>query len=181
MARINLNKTVSANSNGFIISYGDANKHQFMRYGITPAHVKKIQIEGTVKYQRVEEPQPIIFNPVQKELYSRVVHGFKAFTKEEIELMPERKRIAVKVNYTKAQRILSKWKQEIAFKKLDGFLLSLFPKSSIIKEMSEVYGQLEDIPREDQISFKDLKINQNQIANKLIEFGLLPQNFYQLI
>lgn len=177
MARFNQNKSVSANSNGIIVSYGDANKHQFMRYQ-TPSHVSKIQIEGTARYQHIEEPTK--FNPTQKDLFSKVVYGFKAFTKEEVEAMSERKRIDVKVRYTKARRILSKWKQDIAFSKLDKLLLFLFPKSSLIKEMSEVTGHLDDVPQEDQISFKDLQINQRQIADKLIEFGLLPQNFYSL-
>lgn len=178
MARFNKEKSVSANSQGIIISYGDANKHQFMRYE-TPSHIKKIQLEGTVKYQKVDEP--IKFNPTQKDLYSKVVYGFKAFTKEEIASMSERKRINVTVTYTKAQRLLSKWKQNLAFSKLDALLLFLFPNSPIIKEMSEVTGHLEDVPKEDYISFKDLGIHQGHIADKLIEFGLLPQNFYQLI
>ena len=177
MAKFNQEKSISANSNGIIISYGDAKKHQFMRYE-TPSHVNKIQTEGTVKYQKIEEP--IKFNPTQKDLFSKVVYGFKAFTKQEIEAMNERKRINVTVTYTKAQRILSKWKQQIAFGKLDKLLLSLFHNSLIIRQMSGITGQLDNIPKDEQVSFKDLGVNQNQIANKLIEFGLLPQNFYQL-
>lgn len=178
MARFNSEKTVSANSNGIVISYGDANKHQFMRYE-TPSHIKKIQLNGTVKYQAIEMNTP--FSPKQKDLYSKVVYGFKAYTKEEFESMTETTKLNVSIVYTKAQRIIRNWKQDVIFSNLDKFLLSLFPNSPIIKQMSETDGHLDVISKEDEIPFKDLGIKQDQIANKLIEFGLLPKNFYQLV
>lgn len=177
MARINTEKSISANSNGIVISYGDANKHQFMKYE-TPAHVKKIQLEGTVKYQKIEEN--VKLNPKQKDLYSKVVYGFKAYTKEEIATMSERKKINVSVTYTKAQRILRNWKQDITFSFIDKLLLAMFPKSPIVSQMCQIQGHLAEYDKEDEISFKDLGISQQQIVNKLIEFGLLPKNFYQL-
>jgi len=161
-----------------VISYGDAKKHQYMSYE-TPADVRKIQLEGIVKYQKIEEE--IKLTPTQKDLYSKVVYGFKAYTAEEIKNMSERKKINVTVTYTKAQRILRNWKQDIAFKKLDNFLMFLFPNSPIIKQMTGINGHLDKIEPKDEISFRDLGIKQMQIANKLIEAGLLPKNFYQLI
>ena len=178
MSKINLCKTVSCNSNGIVISYGDANKHQYMQYE-TPAYVKKIQLEGTVKYQKIEEQ--VKLNSKQKDLYSKVVYGFKAYTKEEIATMSERKKINVTVTYTKAQRILRNWKQDITFSFIDRLLVAMFPKSPIVSQMCQIQGHLEDYNKEDEISFKDLGINQQQIVNKLIEFALLPKNFYNLV
>lgn len=177
MTKINTEKSISANSNGIIVSYGDANKHQFLKYE-TPAHVKKIQLEGTVKYQKIEEP--VKLSPKQKDLYSKVVYGFKAYTKEEITTMSERAKINVTITYTKAQRILNNWKQDLTFSFIDKLLLKLFPKSPIVNQMCQTQGHLHDVVKEDEISFKDLGINQKQIVNKLIEFGLLPKNFYEL-
>ena len=177
MARINTEKSISCNSNGIVISYGDANKHQYMQYE-TPAYVKKIQLEGTVKYQKIEEQ--VKLNPKQKDLYSKVVYGFKTYTKEEIATMSERNKINITVTYTKAQRILRNWKQDLTFSFIDKLLLAIFPKSPIVSQMCQIQGHLEDYNKEDEISFKDLGINQQQIVNKLIEFGLLPKNFYQL-
>ena len=176
MSKNNQNKTISCNSNGIVISYGDANKHKYVGYN---SYVNKIQLEGTVKYQKIEEQTK--FSPKQKDLYSKVVYGFKAYTKEEIANMSERAKINVTVTYTKAQRILRNWKQDITFSNLDRFLLALFPNSPIIKAMCNTTGHIDDVPKEDEISFKDLGINQDAIANKLIEFGLLPKNFYELI
>lgn len=174
----NTEKTISANSNGIVISYGDAKKHQFMRYETTPSHIKQIQLYGTVKYQKIEEPLQL--TPKQKDLYSKVVYGFKAYTKEELSRMSENAKINISVVYTKAQRILRNWKQDITFSHLDNFLLSLFPNSPVIKQMCQVKGHLDDISKEDEILFKELGIKQEQIINKLMEFGLLPKNFYQL-
>jgi hypothetical protein len=178
MSRNNQNKTISCNSNGMVISYGDVNKHQFMRYE-TPSHIKNIQLNGTVKYQQIEKNTQ--FSPKQKDLYSKVVYGFKAYTPQEIAKMSEKTKKDVSVRYAKAQRILRNWKQDITFSNLDRFLLALFPKSPIIKQMVATTGHIDDVPKEDEISFKDLGIKQDQMANKLIEFGLLPQNFYQLV
>ena len=71
MSKTNVNKTISCNSNGMIISYGDANKHQFMRYE-TPSHIKKIQLNGTVKYQKIEEFK---LSPKQKDLYAKTIRS----------------------------------------------------------------------------------------------------------
>jgi hypothetical protein len=178
MAKFNTEKCISANSNGIVISYGDANKHQYMSYQ-TPAHVKKIQLEGTVKYQKIEEE--VKLSPKQKDLYSKVMYGFKAYTKEEIATMSERKKINVTVTYTKAQRMLRNWKQDLTFSFIDRLLLAMFPKSPVVKQMSQIDGHLDNIAKEDEISFKDLGISQQQIVNKLLEFGLLPKNFYDLV
>jgi len=174
----NLNKTISANSNGIVISYGDVKKHQFMRYE-TPSHVKNIQLYGTVKYQQMEKT--IRFTPKQNELFAKLIYGFKMFSREQINAMPEMTKIDIKVGYTKAQRILNRWKQDLTFSKLDELLVFLFPKSSIAKQMAETKGHLDEIEKEDEISFRHLGLSDNQVADKLIEYGLLPKNFYNLV
>jgi hypothetical protein len=176
----NQNKTISCNSNGIIISYGDANKHQFVNYGQQlPNYVRKIQLHSTVKYQNIEEKTKLNFK--QKDLYSKVVYGFKAYTKEELQQMPERARQNVIITYSKAQRLLRNWKQDLTYSFVDKLMLTLFPKSSIARQMSEVSGHLDDVSEKDEIPFIDLGINQDAIINKLIEFDLLPKNFYQLV
>jgi hypothetical protein len=178
MSKNNQSKTVSCNSNGIVISYGDANKHQFMKYE-TPAHVKKIQLEGTVKYQKIEEKFKM--NPKQKDVYAKTIHGFKAYTQQEISALSEQARLDVRTNYSKVQRILRNWKQDITFSNLDRFLLALFPNSPVIKAMCTTTGHIDDIPEEDEISFKELGIKQEHIIAKLMQVELLPKNFYELV
>jgi hypothetical protein len=176
MSKTNVNKTVSCNSKGIVISYGDANKHQFMQYE-TPAHVKKIQLQGTVKYQKIEEFK---LTPKQKDVYAKTVYGFKAYTKEELNALSEQARIDVTVTYSKVQRILRNWKQDITFSNLDRFMLALFPNSPVVKAMCAATGHIDDIPKEDEILFKELGIRQEHIIAKLMQVELLPKNFYEL-
>ena len=49
----NPHKTVSANSKGIVVSFGDVNKHKFIKY--EPTAVEQIQLYGTVKYQKIEQ------------------------------------------------------------------------------------------------------------------------------
>ena len=176
MSKTNVNKTVSCNSKGIVISYGDANKHQFMKYE-TPAHVKKIQLQGTVKYQKIEEFK---LNQKQKDVYAKTVYGFKAYTKAELNALSEQARIDVTVTYAKVQRILRNWKQDITFSNLDRFMLALFPNSPVVKAMCATTGHIDDVPKKDEISFKDLGVKQKDIIAKLIQVELLPLNFYEL-
>lgn len=174
----NQNKTISCNSQGMVISYGDVNKHQFIKYENT--YVKKVQLYGTVKYQKIQNDG---FSPIQEKLYSQVVYGFKAFTQNEISRMSEQTVIDIKIKYTKAHRILSRWKQDLIFSNVDHFLVSLFPKSSVTKAFVNTKGYIDEneISDEEYLGFKDLGINKQGIANKLIEYSLLPQNFYELV
>lgn len=172
----NQNKTISASATGIVISFADANKHQFMNY--ENSYVKKVQLEGTVKYQEIES-QPK-FSIKQKELYSKVLYGFKAYTKEEIETMTERKKSNVTILYAKVQRLLSNWKQDLTYNFIDSLLLNIFPNSPVVKQMANTSGRLHEISKEDDISLKDLGITQTMIINKLIENNLLPTDFYQL-
>jgi hypothetical protein len=171
MAKFNPEKTISANPNGIVVSYRDSSKTSFVKYEV----VEKIQISGTVKYQKMVK----YFTPQQKELYQKVIYGFKAYTPEQIADMSEKTKIDVTVSYTKAKRVLTKWKQEIVFGHINGILATLFPKSTLVKQMIETEGYVEE-DKDTFISFKDLGIDQNKIAEKLIEFGLLPKNFFQL-
>lgn len=180
MQRFNPDKTISANANGIIISYQDANKHQYIGYD---SHVKQIQESGTVRYQTIEESTPsssFQFSPKQKELFARVMYGFKAYTREETVKMNSRVKTNIMIAYTKAQRLLQKWKQDIIFKEVDSFLSTIFPHSPLVKQMVETQGHVENVDKRDEISFKDLGITQVTIANKLMEHNLLPQNFFQL-
>lgn len=172
MNKINQEKTISANSAGIVISYRDANKHQFMKYEST--YVKNVQLNGTVKYQQVDATH---LSPKQKEAYHKLLYGFKMFTSEELKALNASARQSILINYTKAQRLLNRWKQDIIHSNIDNFMLSLFPNSKLVKSMSNVDGYIND---ENNMSFKELGINQQSIINKFIEANLLPKNFYQV-
>ena len=170
-------KTASCNSRGIIISYGDNNKHQFVNYQSRNERVQHMQIYGKKNYQF---KQPVVeFNKIQEDLYYKAIHGFNAFTQEELSKMTSSKKFYVRLMYTKAHKLLNRWKQEIINEKMDGLFLKMFPKSPIVKQLISVKGY-DDTLDVSYITFKDLGISKESIAKKLIEFNILPSNFFQL-
>jgi hypothetical protein len=170
----NPHKTVSANSKGIIVSFGDVNKHKFIKY--EPTGVEQIQLYGTVKYQKIEQ---VGFNPIQEKLYAEALYGLNFYTVEELKVMPAEKKRSIMVLYTRVQRMLNRWKQEIIWKQVDNLLISLFPRSPIIKFLSE--NEYYDRDLECSLTLRDLGItSETLIAEKLIESKLLPYNFFKL-
>lgn len=173
---MNSDKTISANSKGIIVSYGDVNKHMFTHYESRYSFINKIQVEGTSKYQQTSETKHFSF--LQQEMYDKIVYGFSAYTREEVQGMSKSNRFRITSTYTKAHRLLNRWKQEIINQKMDSLLIKLFPNSPVIKQMVSVDGYDDNLTV--KTTFKELGITREAIANKLIEFGFLPTNFYQL-
>jgi len=169
----NTSKTASANLNGIVISFQENNKHKFIPY--ENQYVKRIQLYGSAKYQQFEPP---VFNLAQQKIYSEAVYGLNIFSKQELEKMPASKKSAIATHFNKVQRFLNAWKQEVVNRKLDGFLIKLFPKSSVIKHMVSIKGSDDSI--KDKHSFKELGISKEMIANKLVESNLLPREFFKL-
>lgn len=167
----NANKTVSANCKGIIISFSDVNKHRFLAY----EHVDKIQKYGKVKYQPLEK-RPL--NKTQQRLYSEVIYGLHYYEEEKVAMMTESKRRQIVDSYRKAQKVLNRWKQQLVNQTVNNFLLSLFPKSPIVKQMVSLTST--DDEYIDNRSFKDLGITQKMVIEKLIEHQLLPNNFFKL-
>lgn len=170
----NPNKTVSANSKGIVVSFGDVNKHRFIKYEATA--VQQIQLYGTVKYQKIEHPG---FTAIQEKLYAEALYGLNFYTTEEIKTMSVEKKRSVVVLYTRVQKLLNRWKQEVICKQVDNFLIALFPNSPIAKTMieSEYYDKDLECP----MSLRDLGITSERIiAEKLVQAKLLPYNFFKL-
>jgi hypothetical protein len=171
--RFNPHKTVSAGSKGIIISFRDANKHRFMPYENNL--VEEIQQKGKTNYQLLEQPA---FNKVQQQLYAETVYGLSYFSAEDVNKMSKSKKLRVLAKYAKAQRILNRWKQEIVYSKVDSIFLTLFPNSRITKMLVDTQGY--DRSNRETHSFKELGLTQQDVASKLMEVNLLPQNFFQL-
>lgn len=171
--RFNPHKTVCASSKGIIISFRDANKHRFIPFE-SPV-VEEIQLHGHKKYQQLESP---VFNKIQQKLYGEAVYGLSYFSTDAVEQMSKSKKLRVLAKYAKAQRILNRWKQEIVHSKVDSFLMAFFPNSPITKALVDTKGY--DRQSKECHSFKELGLTQQDVANKLIEVSLLPDNFYQL-
>lgn len=167
--KVNPHKTVTAKANGIIISFRESNKNHFMAYQDGHATDKP------VRYQQISRPA---LNKVQQKLYAETVYGFTAFTNQELEMMPKTRKKGILSRFLKAQDILNQWKQEIAYSKIDHILLSFFPRSVAVKKLVAIKGADKDI--KDRHTFKELGITQVQIAQKLVDEGILPKDFFNL-
>jgi hypothetical protein len=168
--RINPNKTVSAQADGIIISYRESNKYQFMAYQDGHAEQKPVK-----KYQQITKP---VFNRMQQKIYAKTVYGLNAYTHEQIVAMPKLKRQMIISKHSKVQQVLNQWKQELAAAKVDSLLAFLFPKSKITKVFSSVNGYEKQMM--DRHSFKELGLDQQTIAKKLLDEKLLQQDFFNI-
>lgn len=166
----NQNKTVSANSKGIVISFRDVNKHKFIPY--ESQYVKQIQLHGTTKYQQIET---VVFNSTQRRIYDEALYGFAVYSPEEIKALSPTKKHFIQKNYHRVQRFLSKWKQDLINQRIDNYLLKLFYNSSMIKEFVEVSSSEYQFPNDTSHLTDDV------IARKLVQFKLLPSNFFNLI
>jgi hypothetical protein len=167
--KINPHKTVSAKANGIVISFRESNKNHFMAY--QDGHTT----DKPVRYQTISRPA---FNKVQQKLYAETVYGLTAFTTDELEMMPKTRKKSVLSRFLKAQDILNQWKQHLVYSKIDHILLSLFPRSRVVKQITSISGVDKDL--KDRHTFKELGINQVEIAQKLVEEGILPKDFFSL-
>lgn len=168
----NPNKTASANSKGIILSFRDTNKHSFVNYEMSG--FSKFQSD-LPRYQEIENP---VFNRIQQKIYGQAVYGLGFYTEKQVIKMAPAKKQFITDTYNKVQKILTCWKQDVANEKVDRFLLALFPNSRIAKAFVNTKGHDESIKTKH--TFKDLGLSQVNIAKKLIESRVLPENFFNL-
>jgi hypothetical protein len=164
----NPNKTVCATAEGILISFRESNKYQFLEYK------ERFQDEQKPKYQEISRP---VFNKMQQTLYAKTVYGLSYYTRSELKKLPKTRLQQLEDQHQQIQELLNKWKTEVMHSKLDNILLALFPKSPIVKAITGLQPENKHVSTK---SFKELGINQVQIAHKLMSEGYLPENFFQL-
>ena len=164
-------KTLKIRSRGAVLIYGDSQRtfnHQ--SYSL----VKHVQLYGHTRYQSFEKP---LFNNVQQRLYSEAVYGLSLYNQEQLQHLPKSKKHEILVMFKKAQEILNVYKQQIVNQQVNSLFQKFFPKSSIATTIISVDV---DPSLKCKLPFKELGITQQMIANKLVEMGVLPINFYEL-
>jgi hypothetical protein len=167
---MNPNKCISANSKGITINFGDVNKHRFVYYENSQ------RIQNDTKYQEFEKPE---FNKIQKELYAQAVYGVKVIPNQVLMQMHHNEIRKIQDNHNRAKNVINLYKQEVSNKQLDALLLKLIPKSPIVKQMVSVKGT--DSSVSVTVTLKDLKITPKMVAERLVKFGILPENFFNLV
>jgi hypothetical protein len=172
---MNPNKTISANSKGITITFGDVNKHKFVYYNNNDV-VKKIQVRGKAMYQNIEE---FGFNKIQQRLYAEALYGLKSIPNEVLMEMRVEAIRKIQQRHVKAKEVINNYKQEVSNKKIDALLAKFFPKSPVVKQMVNAKGVDSNVKC--SLSLKDLKITPTMLAQRLVAHNVLPDNFFKLV
>lgn len=119
------------------------------------------------------------YNLHQNFLYNRALYGLSTYTPDEVVIMAPEKRKRIIQIHKKTQKILNLWKQEIVNTLANKLFTDVFPEMEITKSLVK-FGTTGDPEYINNMSFKALKINKEQIVSKLIECKILPKNFNEL-
>jgi hypothetical protein len=170
MPKKNENKTVSVSATGITVFYTDSNKHYFVKFEKTQKPVAKQKKQ----YLKTEES---VFNNKQQKMYLEALYGLSIYPEEVIRKMPTTVVTKIISRCQIVQKTINRWKQEIVNEKVDNLLLALFPKSPVIKS---IIGIEPDDFVKCKFSSKEVGLNQEKIAKRLISLNLLPVNFFDL-
>lgn len=118
--------------------------------------------------------------PYQNFLYKRALFGLNIYTEDELSVMHELKKKRIKRVHQKTQYILNTWKQEMCNQFTNDLLKTYFPNSELALEI--VTESVEETSEHfvNKTSMKQLGVSKTDIINKLIEYKILPGNFYTL-
>ena len=147
-----------------------------------------LQTQGNSQYM---SHGAISFTRKQNELYNRLLRGLSCYTKEELYAMNSNKKNRIKKANIKAQKLINLWKQELMIILSNNLFetLDLKENITIVQEdgqhetskvkLSTLFNETDENFK-CTLSFKELGLNKEIIANKLIEHRLLPTDFMSL-
>jgi len=114
----------------------------------------------------------------QNYLYKRAMFGLKSLSNDELERICNHKKKRITMVHRKAQRALNTVKQRKVIKITNNLFKTLFPKSTFTNLLLE--NSEPDYKVRNNLNFKDLNINKDEIISTFIEEGILPKNFLSL-
>lgn len=169
--KYNPNKTVSAHVHGINILYTDTCKSHSVSYD-EKSPLKQVQVTGHSDEHFKE-------NRFQKILYNHAMYGLKCYTPEQIKAMTYVQKMAITDVYEQAQFKLNMWKLQLIHEKIGSFLTTLFHRSEFARQMA-TYPKKVSSWEKTTITFRQLGIRRKQIIQKLIEWEILPVQYYEL-
>lgn len=175
----NPNKVITAGPDNICVTYTDSHKHHWISYD-AKQRIEELQLYGnTYKGKSYQDTGTLHLNSKQVKLYRVSVYGVEALTEEEIKDLNFSQSLKITRMQNRCQRLINQWKQQITSKMVNEFLQKMFPKSKFIQAITSDsdYTSDKDI---NPLTFRELGITQEMLVNKLIEWKILPQNFYQI-
>ncbi len=175
MITFNPNKSVTATSRGINIHYTDSFKSSSVFYD-ERSSLKQLQVTGNAKIQTIVFSN---LNQTQKRQYNLLMHGIKTLSQEEINSLSYTGKLRILNNFEDAQIKLNVWKQELLDIKLGSILMSMCPKCDLVLDLCK-YPKAINSWEPCVITFKQLRVKKEQIIEKLMEWEMLPTDYYQL-
>lgn len=168
------NKSITVSKNKITVNYHDTSKH-FTYVIPKDSPTRDISLFGKeFKGTKASQIKKDFLNTQQRELFNDLVYARHRMTKSEINDLPLIKKYRVRVLSVEVEKVLTAWKNEIVYSKIDSLLLKLFPKSPIVKQFVNIgYEDVEDLYHND-ISIHSLA-SEEQIAQYLSDKGLFPK------
>jgi hypothetical protein len=147
---------------------------------------QKFEYSGKLENYQIKNERPTVmqyesdgYSQYQNYLYKRALYGLDALTEKELATMCSKKKQRIIGVYKRAQIILNKFKQEVTIAHSNFIFKTLFPNSPVTEFlMSETET---DSTFKNTLTFKDLKINKEQIITIFMSEGILPKNFLSLL
>lgn len=168
------NKSITVSKDKIIVNYHDTMKH-FIYSLPKDSPTRDISLFGKVfKGTKASDIQKDFLNPQQRELFDDLVYAKKHMSKAEINKLSLIKKYRIKVLSKEVEKVLTKWKNEIVYSKIDSLLMKLFPNSPLVKDIVNMpYEDVEDLYK-NNIDIHSIA-SELQIAQYLAEKGLFPK------
>ena len=137
--------------------------------------LEEYQLYKPNTYTKYETDQ---YSQYQNYLYKRVLYGLNSLDKEEVAKMCSKKKYRINNVNRRAQGVLNTIKQKKVIHLTNALFTSLFPTTNFTNAL--INNTETDEKFRNNLNFKDLKIDKDQIISTFINEGILPKNFLSL-
>ena len=189
MKLINYNKCASADEHGVTLYYADSLKHFTYKYqnprsssyrknesstaeekasGFPNSHYRKFKYQER-NFRRL--------SPYQIRVINDAVYGLQGYNRCQLHTMSRKEKQEVIQLHLTATKVLNSWKQEIVSGLVDDFFANWLPEKNGIRRAFQNTKGITDTDLFEQFDFVELNVSYSDIANKLIEKLVLPQDF----
>lgn len=176
----NEHKVVCADAHGFIVYYTDTEKHWAHYY--SPNTLSKYasqQLTGKIrKIKKYPRGEPIEFSRYQSRLYNDAVYGLGSYSRYQIRRMSWFERKMINDTHQAAKKYLDKYKKKVICREVDSFFASWLPIKNPIRRIFEQMNGHSDVDLFSDFNLEELNFTNRDIANILMEAGILPSNFF---
>lgn len=118
------------------------------------------------------------FSSYQNYLYKRALFGLKGLPEAELATICSAKKARINKVYKRGQRLINLYKQKLTIEFTNKLFSTLFPKSSLVKEITQDENLDENFTN--NLTFNELGITKLDIVNLFVNEGILPPNFFEL-